>query len=102
MNEINRFVHHPHINKLKNFHRTNNNEQLEAQYQKRREKIVHSNINLKRNAMSSSPQVIAKQTVTVYLGILTSTKDKISPQKDYNTEKNQKITRIIRIIDLRY
>ena len=66
------------------------------------EKHVHSNMNLKSNAMSSSPQVMAKQTGTVknsaaqgMLRYININKRKMSPQKAYNTEKNQKITRLI-------
>ena len=54
------------------------------------EKHVHSNMNLKSNAMPSSPQVIANQLALlkirqhkVYLGILvlTSTKEKLALRK---------------------
>ena len=54
-------------------------------------------MNIKSNAMSSSPQVIAKQTDTVknsvvqgILRYINIKKRKISPQKASNTEKKSK------------
>ena len=47
---------------------------------------------IKSNAMSSSPQKIAKQTFTyIYLGILPSTKEKLAFRKPIIQGKNQKI-----------